>query len=92
MKYLRNYDNLLKFHLKKYSNKWRGNANYLSHNICDEFIGLIQLDYVWRVTWKVVSLFFVVSFLIWYSVSQFVTFTLKLFYFTILINKNLHFK
>ena len=42
MEYLSDYDNFLKLHFQKYSSKELGNDNYLSHNICDEFISLIS--------------------------------------------------
>ena len=42
LEYLSEYDEFLKLHLQKYANQGRGNVNYLSHNICDEFVGLID--------------------------------------------------
>lgn len=41
LEYLSEYDEFLKLHLQKYANQGRGNVNYLSHNICDEYVGLI---------------------------------------------------
>ncbi|GFQ90147.1 TTF-type domain-containing protein, partial [Trichonephila clavata] len=39
--YLNEYDEFLMLHLQKYANRGRGNASYLSHQICDEFISII---------------------------------------------------
>lgn len=41
LEYLSEYDEFLKLHLQKHANQRRENVNYLSHNICNEFIGLI---------------------------------------------------
>ena len=41
LEYLSEYDDFLKLHLQKYANRGRGNVSYLSHHICDEFIGII---------------------------------------------------
>jgi hypothetical protein len=42
IEYLSEYDEFLKLHLQKYGNQGRGNVNYLSHSICDEFVSLIS--------------------------------------------------
>ena len=37
LEYLSEYDDFLKLHLEKHSFQGRGNVNYLSNTICDEF-------------------------------------------------------
>ena len=39
--YLAEFDSFLKNHLERYGDKGRGNVNYLSHNVCNEFICLM---------------------------------------------------
>ncbi|KAJ8940657.1 hypothetical protein NQ314_010643 [Rhamnusium bicolor] len=43
LEYLSQFDEFLKHHLEKYGNCGKGNTNYLSHNVCDEFIKLVAL-------------------------------------------------
>ncbi|GBM27349.1 Zinc finger MYM-type protein 1 [Araneus ventricosus] len=41
IQYLSEFDSFLKNHLERYDNAGSGNASYLSHSVCDEFIALM---------------------------------------------------
>lgn len=40
--YLAEFDSFLAEHLRKYGNKGKGTVSYLSHQICNEFLGILE--------------------------------------------------
>ncbi|KAB0805389.1 hypothetical protein PPYR_02359 [Photinus pyralis] len=53
IEYLAEFDAFLKEHLKRYSNVGKGNVNYLSHSVYDEFISVMAKKVIHSITSQV---------------------------------------
>lgn len=81
LEYLSEFDPFLRAHVNKYANLGKGNTNYLSANICDEFIKLMGKKIRNEIVEEIIAAKFFTIILVWTPHQTSVTLTnLQLLY------------